>query len=268
MAGPRDRVIPPGGHRVRSSVRIARIWGVDIRLHWTFLALVLLIWAASGNGTMGMAAWTLWLLAVFGSVLLHELAHCVVARRRGAVVEDILLTPIGGMSQLREMPQKAGDELAIAIVGPLASLGIAVVAAMGAILTGARAWPPTLFAGSWYARILWLNALLGAFNLLPALPMDGGRVLRAALARHSDRKTATQRAARVARFVASAMIVVGFFYDLWLVFIGVFLLLGASAEEQAAQAPENDGGGPAGRDHPAGGDGPADSSGFPLSPRR
>ena len=225
----------PGG-----SLRLARVGGVDILLHWTFVLLLALVVLQSWGSAAQLASWLVWLVAVFGSVLVHEYAHCVIARRRGAVVDDILLTPIGGMSQLRAMPSDPDDELAIAVVGPLTSFGLALVAAGAGALLGARIWPPTLFAGSWCARVLWLNVLLGGFNLLPALPMDGGRVLRSALARHGDRRTATLRAAQVARWLAFLMIAVGFVYNVWLILIGAFVLLGAGAEEQEALQPPRD----------------------------
>lgn len=233
-----ERATAPGAPRqTRGSVPIGRIWHVEIRLHWTFLALLFLVlWLYSGAGRRAVAADLLWIAAIFGSVLVHELAHCVVARRRGAVVDDILLTPLGGLSQLHEMPEAPGDELAIAIVGPLTNFVLAVGLTVGGLVTGARLWAPTLFAGSWFARLLWMNVLLGAFNLLPALPMDGGRVLRAALARRYDRYTATAMAAHVARVCAGTMILIGFLYDFWLILIGIFVLLGASAEEQGANS--------------------------------
>jgi len=220
----------------RSSIRVACIGGIEIRMHWTFLVLVVLVvWLNMSSGASAVGVGLMWITMVFASVLVHEYAHCVVARRRGAVVEDILLLPIGGLSQLKEMPESAGDELAIAIVGPLTSLGLAALAVAGGLAVGAHLWPPTLFAGSWFARMAWLNILLGGFNLLPALPMDGGRVLRAALEERHDRLTATRQAATIARVLAMVMIVGGVFYDFWLVFIGIFVYLGASAEEQAAE---------------------------------
>lgn len=218
----------------RGSIRVGRIWGVEIRLHWTFLGLMFFVmWAYAGAGRRAVELGLLWIVAIFGSVLVHELMHCVVARRRGAVVEDILLLPLGGLSQMHEMPEAPGDELAIAAVGPLTNFVLALLFVAVGLGVGARLWPPTLFAGSWLARLLWMNVLLGAFNLLPAIPMDGGRVLRAALARRHDRRTATAMAAQIARFCAGAMILIGFFYDFWLILIGIFVLLGASAEEQA-----------------------------------
>jgi Zn-dependent protease len=220
----------------RSSFRVARIGGIDIRMHWSFVVLVILVvWVNIGTGASAVGVGLLWISAVFASVLVHEYAHCVVARRRGAVVEDILLLPIGGVSQLNKMPERPNDELAIAVVGPLTSLGLATLAVAGGLVVGAHLWPPTLFAGSWLARLAWLNFLLGGFNLLPALPMDGGRVLRAMLERRHDRLTATRQAARIARMLAVVMILGGVFYDFWLVLIGVFVYLGASAEEQAAE---------------------------------
>jgi len=221
----------------RSSVRVAGIGGIDIRMHWTFLVVVILVvWMNISSGASTVGVGLLWIAAVFASVLVHEYAHCVVARRRGAVVEDILLLPIGGVSQLKKMPERPADEFAIAIVGPLTSLGLAAALAVaGGVAFGAQLWPPTLFAGSWFARLAWLNALLGGFNLLPALPMDGGRVTRALLERRHDRLTATRQAARIARILAVVMIVGGIFYDFWLILIGFFVYLGASAEEQAVE---------------------------------
>ena len=128
-------------------------------------------------------------------------------------------------------------KLAVAAAGPLSSLAIGAVLLVVGLLAGARVWPPTLFVGSWWTRLGWLNLLLGAFNLLPALPMDGGRVLRAALARHRTHLEATLVAGRVARYLGVAMVVAGFLYDVWLCLIGLFVLMGASAEVQAARRP-------------------------------
>jgi Zn-dependent protease len=115
-----------------------------------------------------------WIVALFTSVVAHEIAHCIVARRRGARVLGIVLFPLGGLSRLDAMPKAPGDELAVAITGPLASLAIGVLLLAAGLLAGAHVWTPTLFVGSWWARSGWLNLLLGAFNLLPALPMDVG----------------------------------------------------------------------------------------------
>jgi Zn-dependent protease len=234
---PEERASPKGSvaerRRPASSLRIARLLGVDVYIHWTFLFILLLVFAIDqGGGGSALLGGLEWIVAIFGSVLVHELAHCVVAQHDGVVVDDILLLPIGGVSEMRSIPKIPKEELAIAVVGPLTSLALAVVFAVLAVATGARIWPPTLLAGSWLARLAWLNLLLGLFNLLPALPMDGGRVLRAGLAMHEDRRTATVQAAKVARVLAYAMIAVGLVWDFWFIFIGVFVLLGAGAEER------------------------------------
>jgi len=176
-----------------------------------------------------------WIVALFASVVAHEVAHCIVARRRGATVLGIVLFPLGGLSQVEAMPEAPTDELAVAIVGPLTSIGLGGLLLGLGLLFGAHVFPPTLFAGNWWARLGWLNLLLGAFNLLPALPMDGGRVLRATLARHRSNLEATVLAARIARYVGMVMLVVGFLYDFWLLLIGLFVLMGARAEEGAAR---------------------------------
>lgn len=139
------------GRPKRGSPRIGRLLGVDVLVHWTFVLLILLVvWGSWAGGIGLVAAGLVWVAAVFGSVLLHELAHCVVARRRGAIVEDILLIPLGGISQLSKMPEAPADEFAISVVGPLTSIGIGLLAVLAGLLVGARLWPPTLFAGSWF----------------------------------------------------------------------------------------------------------------------
>ena len=221
---------PPPPHRW--SVVVARIASIDIRIHASFLVLVILFAVAAPEpGAAGVAWSLLWLVALFGSVVLHELAHSLVARRRGGEVHEILLFPLGGISKLERLPETAADEFAVAIVGPLASLGLGVAAlGVGAALGGSLV-PVDLLGGAWLVRLGWLNLLLGAFNLLPAFPLDGGRVLRALLERRHDLIRATRIATRVGHVLAGALIVVGVLFDLWLALIGMFVYFGASAEE-------------------------------------
>ncbi len=221
------------------SLRIGRIFGIPLQVHWSFLLLVALVvgveWPAGAGAIVGGL---IWVAALFACAVAHELAHCLLARRRGGTVLGILLLPIGGMSRLGRIPDRPADEAAIAAVGPATSLLLGgLFLSVGAVI-GSSVWPPTLMAGSWWARLGWLNLLLGVFNLLPALPMDGGRVLRAALAQRLPRLAATRVAGAVARVLAVGLIVFGVFYDIWLVFIGVFVFLGASGEESMARAEE------------------------------
>ncbi len=229
------------------SLRIGRLLGVPLQVHWSFLFLLALVVAAEWSaGTGAIVGGLVWVAALFACVVAHELAHCIVARRRGGRVLGILLLPIGGMSRMEQIPSSPSDEAAIAAVGPATSLLLGgLFLAVGAAL-GSAVWPPTLVTGSWWARLGWMNLLLAAFNLLPALPMDGGRVLRAALSRRLSRPTATRAAATVAHLLAIALIVAGVFYDFLLVVIGVFVFFGASREVAVARAEDLATGPPAG----------------------
>jgi Zn-dependent protease/CBS domain-containing protein len=217
------------------SFPLVRIAGIQVRVHVTFLLLLLLfVWAEAQPGGLGVAGGLVWLLMIFGCVLVHELAHSVVARSRGAEVDSIVLLPIGGVSRLRHVPKNWLDELWIAAVGPLASFAIAGAAALLSWILGLHLLPATLYQGALLPRLVWLNLLLGGFNLLPAFPLDGGRVLNAILERRHDRLEATHTAAVLGRALAVVMGLVGLYWNVWLVVIAIFIWLGASAEENAA----------------------------------
>ena len=173
----------------------------------SFLILVALVaLAATEKEGPTLASSTSWLVALFACVVAHELGHSLVARRNGIETVEIELLPIGGISKLARDPEDPGVELRVAIAGPIVSVALGVVFALAAVAARVEMWPPTLYGGGFVARLAWVNLLLAAFNLLPALPLDGGRVLRAMLEQHTDRERATRLAARVARVVAIAMI--------------------------------------------------------------
>jgi Zn-dependent protease len=220
-------------HR-RWSVRVGRVLGIDVRIHATF-ALIVLLFAlgSSAEEGPGLVVGMAWLATIFACVLVHELAHCVVGRRRGAVVHEIVLLPIGGVSKLERLPQDPKDEFAMAIAGPLASLGLGIVAMAAAVLLGQALLPIEILTGPALAGLAWFNLIVGTFNLLPAFPLDGGRVLRARLERTRDLETATRLAARIGRTLALALVAAGVVFDPWLLIIGVFVYFGASAEEAA-----------------------------------
>jgi Zn-dependent protease len=200
---------------------IAQVAGIDLRLHPTFL--VLLVIAASG--LFGPPAEALaWLFLVFGSVVVHELAHSLVARRCGVVVRDIVLLPIGGMSEFEHLPASPRAQGAIAAAGPLASFAIAAVAALLALAAGDPVWRTGFLRGGLLHDVALLNVVLGAFNLLPALPLDGGRLLRARFASRLSDDEATVR----------ALIALGALVDFWLLLIGVFVLVVGQAEGKVA----------------------------------
>jgi Zn-dependent protease len=216
------------------SLPIGRIAGVGIRVHVTFFLLVAVFaLGSSGPQGPGLAAGLGWLALIFGCVLVHELAHSLLAQRRGATVHSIVLLPIGGVSRLEHVPEVWSDELEIAAVGPAASFLIAAAAACVALMLRVDLLPPALVAGGFLRRIVWFNLLIGAFNLVPAFPLDGGRVLRALLERRHDRETATRQAAMTGRVLAVGMAVVGLLWNVWLVLIAAFVYVGASVEERA-----------------------------------
>lgn len=230
-AGTRSPTRPPGH---RTSFPVARVRGIEVRVHWTFLLLLALFaWAGPASGFGSSYAAVAWVLLLFACVVAHEFAHSIVARRRGGDVHEIMLFPLGGVSKLEHLPEAPADELAIAIAGPLCSLAIAFGAAVLAVAVGRPLLPPDLVQGPWLSRVVWANALLAAFNLLPAFPLDGGRVFRALLERRFDLLTATRIATRVGHALAAVFVVVGLAVDVWLVLIGLFVYFGASAEERA-----------------------------------
>src|SRR5262245_52388722 len=199
---------------MRWSFGIGRIAGVRIRLHVTFLIYV--AWVAVGQGlstqdahrasvTAGL------LLAVFGCVLLHELGHAFAASRYGIHTHDIVLLPIGGIARLERMPERPAQELAVAVAGP--AVNLAIGAALYAFFPSAR--PATLAsalrAGDIPAFLLAINVLMIAFNLIPAFPMDGGRVLRALLAGFMPFAKATRAASAIGQAVALGCGTIGLF---------------------------------------------------------
>jgi Zn-dependent protease len=216
------------------SLPIGRVAGIPIRLHVTLVALLVLLALGSTNPEgPGVAESLLWPALVFGSVVVHELAHSLVAVRRGVPVAGIVLLPIGGISKMSRLPDRPRDELVIAAVGPAASVTLGLAAALAVVATGHSLTPVSFNDGSFAARLAWVNLMLAGFNLIPAFPLDGGRVLRAWLAERSDLESATRRAASLGWVLGSAMIAVGFVSNVWLMIIGIFVLFGGAAEEAA-----------------------------------
>ncbi|HEX4213684.1 MAG TPA: site-2 protease family protein [Candidatus Dormibacteraeota bacterium] len=231
--------------------RIGRIFGIQIAVNWSLVFVFALIaWTLAGTvlpkSAPGEPAVEYWVAAVVGALLFyvgllaHEMAHALVARSRGVRVAGITLWLFGGVSQLQGEPDSARSEALITVVGPLTSLAVGGVALGGALLTGGRPLVSTVFG--WLAL---LNGALAVFNMIPAFPLDGGRLLSALLWwRSGSRQRGVHRAALVGRAVAYLMIVGGlieFFLGsildgMWIVFMGWFLLSAASAEDSATTA--------------------------------
>ena len=185
-----------------SSIQIGSILGIKIRVH--VLLLLLLAFIVLGSPNAWMAA--LLITTTFGIVLLHELAHSVVAMRFGLKVVDITLWPLGGIARMSEIPESSRIEGWIAVAGPALNFALAALALPLFVgLFFSESASPVL--STWVTYFLWSNLVLGTFNLLPAFPMDGGRILRAFLARKGDWVRATERAVGIGRAVALVLAV-------------------------------------------------------------
>lgn len=227
---------------MRWSWRIGRVAGIAIELHLTFLLLLLWIAAAAYQRTgmaIGAAEAVALVLAIFASVLLHELGHALVARRFGVQTRGITLLPIGGVARLERLPDKPAQELAIAAAGPAVTIAIVVILYAVLRLLGMSTSAPSAGQADagFLAQLLWINVALALFNLLPAFPMDGGRLLRAALSQRMGRVRATQIAAAVGKWFALVFGLVGLLVtnNPFLVVIALFIWIGASAEAVAVQ---------------------------------
>ncbi|MHC4778011.1 MAG: site-2 protease family protein [Planctomycetota bacterium] len=217
---------------------LGRIAGIEIKIHVTFLLIVAFVvfQGVSIGGVGGVALSLAQLGILFGLVVLHELGHSLVAKKLGYRVRDITLYPIGGAARMESMPSRPWHEIAIALSGPAVNIALAAVLLPVLFLLhplGGVFPPVTSVLGS----LFFINLVLAAFNLLPAFPMDGGRVLRGVLALRRDRLTATRQAARVGRVMAVLMAVTGIVYPsmFMLLFIAAFVWLAGRAEEHAVE---------------------------------
>jgi Zn-dependent protease/predicted transcriptional regulator len=217
------------------SVTIGSIAGTAVRIHITFLLFLVWISGAAYAAGGSSAAWTsvIFILLVFLCVLAHEFGHIFTARIFGVQTPDVVLLPIGGVARLERIPEKPSEEFLIAIAGPLVNVVIA-----GLLLTigGADVSSNAAFAGLDNTRIPMVdklaavNLFLAIFNLIPAFPMDGGRVLRAALSARLGFVRATEIAAAIGQGAAFLLGFLGLFYNPILIFIAIFVYLAASSE--------------------------------------
>lgn len=222
---------------MNQSWRIARIAGTDVKMHSTFLlALAFYMWQGYRDGGLPAALLTGgFVLVLFFCVLLHEFGHIAMARQFGVRTPDVLLLPIGGMARLERIPEEPKQELLIAVAGPAVTLAIAFGLYLYLSLTsGIPSFDEILHGGTTFlSQVMAINWYLLAFNFIPALPMDGGRVLRSLLAMRLSHFEATRIASRVGKVIAGGMVVVGLFEQppsIILVLIGVFVYFAAGSE--------------------------------------
>jgi Zn-dependent protease len=217
--------------RMQLSWKLGRIAGIDVFVHPTFL-LVLFFPGVLSGGLLSL----LLVLSVFGCVLLHEFGHALMARRFGIETEDITLYPIGGVARLRRLPRAPGAELLIALAGP--AVNFAIVAALFGL--GFLGFDQVLLGAGlgtvlgFLEQLVLVNLVLGLFNLIPAFPMDGGRVLRALLSGVMSRSQATSIAAGIGRILAVLFGLAALFvtHNLMHVALAAFIFFAARAEER------------------------------------
>ncbi|MCC5935643.1 MAG: site-2 protease family protein [Lunatimonas sp.] len=221
---------------MKFSLYLGKYKGIKVFIHWTFS--ILLLWIIIANARSGMAiddsVWSVvFILAIFFCVLLHEFGHALTAQKYQIQTKDIILLPIGGLARLEKIPEDPRQELYVALAGPLVNVVIFFVLSIVVYINGTqidRLEDVHLDGGTILLYLASANLLLAVFNMLPAFPMDGGRVLRALLSIRMDRVRATQIAGSIGQMLAIGFVFFGLFYNPIMVFIGIFIFLGAQAE--------------------------------------
>ena len=224
---------------MRWSLNLGSIAGTAIRIHITFLLFLLWLGTVFYQKGGAEAAWqgTIFILLIFLCVLLHELGHVFAARHYGVKTRDVTLWPFGGIASMERMPDKPSEELIVAVAGPAVNVTIAAMLFMLVrphldVETLPKIDDPSV---SLTVKVLGANIVLVVFNMIPAFPMDGGRVLRALLAMRMGNVRATEMAARIGQGFAIVFGVLGIFYNPMLLIIAAFVFLAASSEATQAQ---------------------------------
>jgi Zn-dependent protease/CBS domain-containing protein len=218
------------------SLQIGKLFGIPIRVHLTFLLLLFFI-AIIGSrqgGAIGALSGVISIVFIFLCVVLHEIGHSLMAIHYGVEVKDIVLMPIGGVSRMEEIPEDPKKEIAISVAGPLISFGLALIFLIMAQAAGQKVSIKSLsvFQGNLIVNLFWINLILGMFNLVPAFPMDGGRVLRGLLAMGMDSLRATKIAVSLGQAFAIILFFFGIFFNWWMALVAIFIYLGAEGEER------------------------------------
>lgn len=218
---------------------IGKIRGTKLFVHWTFLIMIVLVFYSYyqnehrlEDAFMGV----FFLLCLFICITLHELGHIRVAAVFGHRAKNITLLPFGGVAAMDSIPEKPLQEFYMAIAGPVVSFAIAAILYAVLLLTrGPQDFHPvTLVArGEFIYALMIANFSLAVFNLIPAFPLDGGRIFRSLLALRTGRERATRIAAVTGKIVAAGFVITGFYFNPWLIFIGIFVFFGAGAETTA-----------------------------------
>jgi Zn-dependent protease/CBS domain-containing protein len=218
---------------MKYSFKIGSVWGIPIELHLTFVLLIAAVFILS-IPTQQFYTFTI-VLFLFIFVVFHELAHSIIARHYGIKVRKIILYPIGGVSEIEEIPDNPSQEWRMAVAGPLTSMLIGIVLLGVSLIISTQTFTLYTFVtitGNFLTDLATLNILLGAFNLIPAFPMDGGRVFRALIAERLKYSDATRYAVNLGKIFGIAMVLIGFVYNFFLILVGIFVYIGASEEAE------------------------------------
>jgi Zn-dependent protease len=228
---------------MRWSLKVASVAGIEVRIHLTFLLFLAWIWFSYYQvaGLTGAVQGVLFILSLFACVLLHEFGHAFAARAFGIATPDITLLPIGGVARLTRIPDKPWQELVVAIAGPL--VNVVIAAALIFVVHRSAELEQLQYLESprveLLSKLASVNVMLVLFNLIPAFPMDGGRILRALLAMALPYAQATQIAARIGQGLAILFGIFGLFGNPLLIFIAFFIFAGAQQEAAIARAKES-----------------------------
>ena len=230
---------------MKTSIKLGKIYGIPVRLHFTLIFVIALIaWSVGSNVFLlaemfgipdpnvapGFESYLIGIIVAIGlfvSVFIHEMAHSVVSIKSGFKVDEISLWLFGGVSKMEEMPTDPNLEIKISAVGPLSSIGVGVLALLGGLFINQSTVVFILF------YLSFINFFLAGFNLIPAFPMDGGRILRAILAKRYPYVKATKSAATVGKVFAVIFGIVGFFVNVFLILIAFFIYMAASQESES-----------------------------------
>ncbi|UQD56497.1 site-2 protease family protein [Flavobacterium sp. K5-23] len=229
---------------MKGSFKLGKIAGIGVFIHWTFsLIIVFIIYINYKTGYNALQiAWSVFfILSIFVTVFLHELGHALAAKNYGIKTKDITLLPIGGVARLERIPEKPAEELVVAFAGPLVNIGLAIITGLFiSIPENPEILMKELAGGvnadNFFLNFFIVNIVLAVFNLIPAFPMDGGRILRAILAFKLERHVATKIAARIGQLLAMGFIFLGFFSNPFLIFIGIFVIMGAQMETEYTES--------------------------------
>ena len=228
---------------MKGSFKLGNIAGIGVFIHWSFTLLIAYIVYSNyraGHNAEQIIWSVVFILSIFVTVFLHELGHSLAAKKYNIKTKDITILPIGGLARLERIPENPKEELVVAIAGPAVNIAIAAITSLFITIPDIKDLTIQLSGGvnqsNFFLNFFIVNIWLALFNLIPAFPMDGGRVLRAILSMKVERHIATKIAARIGQLLAVGFIFLGFYNNPFLIFIGLFIFLAAQAEVEMTKA--------------------------------